>query len=482
MENAVAYLRDFSLGSMALRLFLALAAGGLIGYGRSKRERPAGFRTYMLISIGAAMSTLLALYQYKMLTGAWADTAARVSLKFDGSRMAAQVITGIGFLGAGIIVKAAHQQVNGLTTATGLFATVCIGAAAGLGFYEVVLLALLMIVLVLNLMAPLEGAFKRRLRNITLNVEFHSVEDIATITELMEKEHAHIFDIDIERTERKGGKIPQRDFYPEAEQGKPFPLQHAFLAGRAQMRPFRTGTDFVTGRSEKMLSIFDGVRALGLPAIVLKMVLSCLCGALIGLERSAKNRPAGLRAHILVCLGAAVASLTGLYLYLGLEVPSDISRISGQVISGLGFIGAGTIVITKKLSIKGLTTAAGLWTTGIIGLALGSGYYEIALIGCVLVLLAETWFARLGEHIEHHPAFTVELAYDEKTSLDNVLRLCKNKHMAISSLRIHSLEDMEDEDADARYTVNITLRGSMNQGELLKLIRLMPGVISIVVL
>ena len=127
-----------------------------------------------------------------------------------------------------------------------------------------------------------------------------------------------------------------------------------------------------------MLSIFDGVRALGLPAIVLKMVLSCLCGALIGLERSAKNRPAGLRAHILVCLGAAVASLTGLYLYLGLEVPSDISRISGQVISGLGFIGAGTIVITKKLSIKGLTTAAGLWTTGIIGLALGSGYYEIA--------------------------------------------------------------------------------------------------------
>ena len=178
-----------------------MAAGGVIGYGRSQRARAAGFRTYMLVSIGAAMSVLLALYQYQMLTTGWADIVDEVGLKYDASRLASQAITGIGFLGAGIIIKAAHQQVNGLTTATGLFATVCLGVAAGAGFYECVVAAVILIVLVLNLMTPMEGAFKRRLRNITLNVEFFSVEDIAVITQMMEKQNAQIFDIDIERTE-----------------------------------------------------------------------------------------------------------------------------------------------------------------------------------------------------------------------------------------------------------------------------------------
>ena len=158
------------------------------------------------------MSTLLTLYQYNMLTGPWQETVAEVGMKYDASRLASQAITGIGFLGAGIIVKAAHQQVNGLTTATGLFTTVCIGVAAGAGFYELVLTALVLIVLILNVMTPLEGAFKRRLRNITLNVEFYSVEDIARITQMMEEQRIHIYDIDIERSERKDDKYPSAIF------------------------------------------------------------------------------------------------------------------------------------------------------------------------------------------------------------------------------------------------------------------------------
>ena len=135
-----------------------------------------------------------------------------------------------------------------------------------------------------------------------------------------------------------------------------------------------------------MLTILNGLRDLSFWAILVRMLVAVLCGTLIGLERSSKNRPAGFRTHILVCLGAAVASITGLYLYLGLELPADISRISGQVVTGLGFIGAGTIIITKKMTIKGLTTAAGLWTTGVIGLAIGSGYYELGVLGTALVL------------------------------------------------------------------------------------------------
>ena len=122
-----------------------------------------------------------------------------------------------------------------------------------------------------------------------------------------------------------------------------------------------------------MLSLFDGIRDLTPWNVVLRMVIASLLGTLIGLERSAKNRTAGFRTHILVCLGGAIAAMTGLYIYMELNLPADVSRISGQVITGLGFIGAGAIIVTKKLTIKGLTTAAGLWTTGIVGLAIGSG-------------------------------------------------------------------------------------------------------------
>lgn len=133
-------------------------------------------------------------------------------MKFDASRLASSVITGIGFLGAGIIIKIVHQQVNGLTTSTGLFATMVMGLASGAGFYEGVFVALVLIVLLLNVMWPLEFAFKRRLRNITLNVEFNGVSDIEDITRAIEAEGAREYDIDVERTERKDNKYPSAIF------------------------------------------------------------------------------------------------------------------------------------------------------------------------------------------------------------------------------------------------------------------------------
>ncbi|MBQ9251541.1 MAG: MgtC/SapB family protein [Clostridia bacterium] len=223
-----------------------------------------------------------------------------------------------------------------------------------------------------------------------------------------------------------------------------------------------------------MLSFLNGVRGSDLAAIGLKMVLAILCGMVVGLERSAKNRPAGFRTHILVCLGATVAAMTGLYIYLDLRLPTDISRLSSQVISGLGFILAGTIVVTKKLTIKGLTTAAGLWTTGIIGLAIGSGYYEIGILGTALVLMVEGWFGWFGGNIRHQPEYTLELLYNDKTSLDHVLRCCKDNHLAIVNLKIHALTDQ----GEASYSGLVQLRGGMAAEKLLDKIRLMPGIVS----
>ena len=198
MLSSLDPLRQFSFPIILLRLLLALACSGLIGYGRSLRGCAAGLRTYMLIGLGAAMSILLSQYEYQMLHGAWAAVTAQVGEKFDASRLASQAVTGIGFLGAGTILKVAHQQVNGLTTATGLLATVCMSIAAGAGYYECEILTMLIIVFVLNVMSPLEVLFKRRLRNITLNIEMEDTENISEISEVIHSQHAEIFDIDIE--------------------------------------------------------------------------------------------------------------------------------------------------------------------------------------------------------------------------------------------------------------------------------------------
>ena len=203
MQAVLDYLHEFNFVSVVLRLLLALFCGGAVGYGRSRKGRPAGLRTYMLVSVGAAMCVLITFFDYEMLHGLWADVTEEIGEKFDASRLAAQVMVGIGFLGAGIIIKGTHQQVKGLTTATGLFATVCMGVACGAGFYEAAFLAAVITILVLNVMSPLELAFKRRTRNITINVEFDTVEDIGRISQVIGDMEAEIFDIDIERTEKK---------------------------------------------------------------------------------------------------------------------------------------------------------------------------------------------------------------------------------------------------------------------------------------
>ena len=207
-----------------------------------------------------------------------------------------------------------------------------------------------------------------------------------------------------------------------------------------------------------MLSIFDSLRDITFFSVFFRMILAFVFGGLIGLERSYKNRPAGFRTHILVCIGSTVASMTGLYLYLNLHFPTDISRLGAQVVSGLGFIGAGTIFVTRKRTIKGLTTAAGLWTTGIIGLAVGAGFYEGALITTALVLITETYFSRVGNRIHRTPEFKILVTYQEKTALDHVMRYCKDQKMSISNLQVVSTTAAEP----VTYSALITLRPRVN--------------------
>lgn len=130
----------------------------------------------------------------------------------------------------------------------------------------------------------------------------------------------------------------------------------------------------------------------GLGAICLRLACAMMVGALIGMEREYTHRPAGLRTHILVTLGACVVSITGEMLfahYRALGASPDPARLSAQVITGVGFLGAGTIM-KEGASVKGLTTAASVWAVACLGIAAGFGYYALALSGMLFTLITLT--------------------------------------------------------------------------------------------
>lgn len=119
---------------------------------------------------------------------------------------------------------------------------------------------------------------------------------------------------------------------------------------------------------------------------VFKIALSLVCAGVIGIERGRKKRPAGFRTYMVVCLGATLVMMTNEYL-CELYGTGDVARLGAQVINGIGFLGAGTIITTGHNRVKGLTTAAGLWTSACIGLAIGSGFYEGAIIGTFAIVV-----------------------------------------------------------------------------------------------
>lgn len=133
--------------------------------------------------------------------------------------------------------------------------------------------------------------------------------------------------------------------------------------------------------------------------VSLRLFMAILCAGLIGYDRQKKNRPAGLRTHILVCIGATTISMIqAAVFYEKLQVLPEINvdqvRLLAPIVSGIGFLGGGTIIVTKQ-RVAGLTTAASLWTTAGMGIAIGMGYYEIAILTCVAVMFSLTVIRRI---------------------------------------------------------------------------------------
>lgn len=168
--------------------------------------------------------------------------------------------------------------------------------------------------------------------------------------------------------------------------------------------------DILLNRNE-IMTIWD---------VIFRAVLSVLVGGFIGTERARHGRAAGMRTHILVCLGSVLTAMTGIYVnqhYGG----GDVLRIAAQVVSGVGFLGAGMIILKNGNVITGLTTAAGVWSTASIGIAIGYGFYSGAITMAILFLTTVIFFSRF-ERFKR----SVEVIYIESNNMGNLNQLLKN--------------------------------------------------------
>ncbi|MCI9609803.1 MAG: MgtC/SapB family protein [Oscillibacter sp.] len=205
-----------------------------------------------------------------------------------------------------------------------------------------------------------------------------------------------------------------------------------------------------------MLSLFDGLRDVTIWSVALRMTLAVVCGGIIGIEREYKRRPAGFRTHILICLGAAMTTLTSQYLYLVLGQYTDMARLGAQVVAGIGFIGAGTIIVTRRQRVKGLTTAAGLWAAAIIGLALGGGFYEGGLFATFLILVAELFFSRVEYRmLKNAPEVNLYVEYGDNKTMDVLLQEFREHGLKILNMGIIHSKSNEEHNACAIFTLRL---------------------------
>lgn len=196
-------MRQLNIYSMMLRITLAMLVGGLVGFERERKGRAAGFRTYMLVAMGAAMTVILSQYLAFMMDGPWKDVTETVGIKTDISRFAAQVINGVGFLGAGTIIVTGRQEVKGLTTAAGLWASACMGISIGAGFYEGVVVAVFLVIVCMKVLPILENALLANSRNVSIYVEMDTFENLANIVNRIKSEKITLLDVEIEKDKRE---------------------------------------------------------------------------------------------------------------------------------------------------------------------------------------------------------------------------------------------------------------------------------------
>lgn len=195
------------------------------------------------------------------------------------------------------------------------------------------------------------------------------------------------------------------------------------------------------------------MRELTTAGIWIRIFAAVIFGGVLGIERGMKNRPAGLRTYMLVCIGACVVMLVNQYVYQAYQT-GDPVRLGAQVISGIGFLGAGTIVVTPHNQIRGLTTAAGLWASACIGIALGLGLYEVAAAGGTAIFLVLGMLQHLDLSVRKNArVLDVYIELDKRVSLHTFMKNMRELDFDMSNLQLTGEVDYEKETLAFTVTV-----------------------------
>ncbi len=172
-------------------------------------------------------------------------------------------------------------------------------------------------------------------------------------------------------------------------------------------------------------------------SITTRLLMAVVMGFIVGADRGIKGKVAGIKTHILVCMGSSLTMIVSQYMadYTAYDV--DITRLSAQVISGIGFLGAGTIIVTGHNKIVGLSTAAGLWVTACIGLVIGIGYYEAVIISGIIVLFVFLFIPKVEDRIyKHRNKFTIHAEFENDKGLKEFLDVIHFHNCSIKDINI----------------------------------------------
>lgn len=171
-------------------------------------------------------------------------------------------------------------------------------------------------------------------------------------------------------------------------------------------------------------------------SIFIRLSLAVLLGGIVGAERATKRQTAGVRTFAVVCLGAALAMVTNEYLAVRSGSAIDASRMAAQVISGVGFLGVGTIIVTGKNQVKGLTTAASLWTVATIGIAVGAGFIYGAFVGFMLIMLSVKVLQKVSRYQENHNRILeIYIEVNPEGGMASIMDYMRKKEFSIRSMQ-----------------------------------------------
>lgn len=218
-----------------------------------------------------------------------------------------------------------------------------------------------------------------------------------------------------------------------------------------------------------------GPREITYLAVFLRILAAAVLGGIMGIERGMKNRAAGLRTYMLVCVGSCLIMLTNQYVYQCYSV-GDPVRMGAQVVSGIGFLGAGTIIVTRRHQVKGLTTAAGLWASAGVGLALGIGFYEGAVAGAFSVLVVMTFLQKMDTKM-HSSTRSLDIYFEVSSSVAMSVLLPKIRASGFEINDVQKTASLDLEDDIRAYTAVIKTKKRRPQSETVEKLMSIDGVV-----